>query len=83
MKQLQMFDPRDVPVATAEMLSDCGLRSGIAAMRSDNDRTEWPFVEFDRRDRRCARVGRGRSRRQIRDFGPHYLPVGGSLVCRA
>ena len=45
MKQLQMFDPRDVPVATAEMLSDCGLRSGIAAMRSDNDRTEWPFVD--------------------------------------
>ncbi|WP_368509102.1 hypothetical protein [Bradyrhizobium lupini] len=43
--QLQLFDPRMAPTATAEMLADAGLRGAIRTMRKDKAGTEWPFVE--------------------------------------
>lgn len=46
--QMTMFDPREAPTATAEMLADQGLRDAIAAMRDHAGREEfgcWPFVE--------------------------------------
>ncbi|MET4442803.1 hypothetical protein ABIB75_001064 [Bradyrhizobium sp. GM2.2] len=47
MQQLQMFDPRSAPTATAEMLADTGLRAVIATMRRRGRvaRREWPYVE--------------------------------------
>ena len=46
MTQLQMFDPRLTPTATAAMLDDADLKSAIAAMRGRkrND-AGWPYVE--------------------------------------
>lgn len=46
--QMQMFDPREAPTATAAMLADHGLRGALAAMRDHAGREEfgcWPFVE--------------------------------------
>ncbi|MBP1294299.1 hypothetical protein ABIF26_005519 [Bradyrhizobium elkanii] len=37
MSQLQMFDPRLTPTATAAMLADDGLRRAIAGMRGGED----------------------------------------------
>jgi hypothetical protein len=47
MTQIQMFDPREAPTATAEMLADQGLRDAIAAMRRRVrvKGSEWPYVE--------------------------------------
>ncbi|MGY3356415.1 hypothetical protein ACVWZK_003078 [Bradyrhizobium sp. GM0.4] len=45
--QMQMFDPRMTPTATAEMLADVGLHRAIATMRKSNGsiETAWPYVE--------------------------------------
>jgi hypothetical protein len=45
--QLQMFDPRLAPTATAEMLSDVALRYAIEDMRDHHVVAEsgWPYVE--------------------------------------
>jgi hypothetical protein len=45
--QMQMFDPREAPTATAAMLADSCLRDAIESMRRHDDREDagWPFVE--------------------------------------
>ncbi|HWF85969.1 MAG TPA: hypothetical protein VG222_14015 [Vicinamibacterales bacterium] len=43
MTQLQMFDPRLAPTATAVMLEDVGLRSAIDIICARDD--GWPYVE--------------------------------------
>lgn len=48
--QILMFDPRENPTATADMLADTGLTGAIAAMRKRAGRKagkadRWPYVE--------------------------------------
>ena len=66
MLQMQMFDPREVPTATAEMLADRGLRRAIRAVRRrhDRDASEWPFVEA---------IGSGWA---VDDGGTRYVVLG-------
>lgn len=48
--QCELFDPRENPVATAEMLGDAGLRTAIRFLRSPvagdmrSSGTGWPYV---------------------------------------
>ncbi|MCK1341003.1 hypothetical protein IVB38_34560 [Bradyrhizobium sp. 38] len=67
--QMQMF--AECRNASAEMLSDRGLRRAIAAMR-DDEQAEWPFVESigELGDRRAWAVD---------DRGVRFVVVGGTV----
>jgi hypothetical protein len=67
MTQLQMFDPRIAPTATAEMLADGNLRRAIARMRRGNGGS-WPYVE------RICDIG-GRPAWLVDDDGMRYVVV--------
>lgn len=43
--QMQMFDPRQAPTATAAMLADHDLRRAIVTMREHGSEAGWPYVE--------------------------------------
>lgn len=71
--QLNMFDPRETPTATAEMLEDRGLRGAIVAMRRDRaEFTGWPFVE------KIGAVGDARAW-AVDDQGVRYVVLNGTI----
>jgi hypothetical protein len=75
--QIELFDPRLAPAATAEMLGDAGLRRAIAWLRSTaagryRSRGQgWPYVE------RIAECGEGRPAWLVDDAGVRIVVVGG------
>jgi hypothetical protein len=68
--QLSLIDPREHPVATAEMLADAGLQSAIKAMSKRAGATDaaWPYVE------RLLDVA-GRPAWAVDDGGVRYVVV--------
>ncbi|MBR0995608.1 hypothetical protein JQ580_33380 [Bradyrhizobium japonicum] len=75
MQQLQMFDPRMSPTATAEMLADRGLRGAIVAMRKRAGMMlddGWPYVEP------AGEIGSSRAW-VVDDDGVRYVVVGGMI----
>jgi hypothetical protein len=71
MTQLQMFDPRLAPTATAVMLEDAKLRLAIDSMREGED-GGWPYVEqLCEIDRRPAWL--------VEDDGQRYVVVNGFI----
>lgn len=73
--QLQMFDPRLMPVRTAEMLGDRELCRAIDSMRPRRRRNlTWPYVE------RLIEID-GRPAWAVEDNGKRYVVVG-NLIWR-
>lgn len=70
--QMQMFDPREAPTATAEMLADRGLRGAIITMRTRAGMMlddGWPYVEA------VGEIGPSRAW-AVDDDGVRYVVVG-------
>lgn len=72
MTQLQMFDPRIAPTATAVMLEDRDLRRAIDRMRGGRKRTGWPYVEH------LCEI-EGRPAWLVDDGGVRFVTVNGFL----
>lgn len=73
MQQLQMFDPRETPTRTFEMLNDRGLCQAIDAMRPRRRiGRPWPYVE------RLCEVD-GRPAWAVEDGGRRFVVVNGII----
>ncbi len=72
MTQLCLIDPRQSPIATAEMLDDAGLRAAIATVRTRSGVDPallWPYVE------RLPEIGK-RPAWAVDDYGRRFVVVG-------
>lgn len=73
--QLSLIDPRECPVATAEMLGDGSLRAAITLVRKRGGKpidAGWPYVE------RLVEVGR-RPAWLVDDGGVRFVVVNGMV----
>lgn len=69
--QLSLIDPREHPIATAEMLDDQHLKGAIRfvrALEGSDSAAAWPFVE------RICEI-EGRPARAVDDAGMRYVVV--------